>query len=153
MIGAPDDILLKPGTLDENEAAVMARSRKMSLGILRRSCASRRVLEIVENIPAWYDGSRGGFAASGLQLPLGARMIAVAEAFDAMTTDHVYRPAFSHERAMARVVRLVGQTIRPPVGRAVRRVSPRRSNHRPRRGGQPLAAIAGFDDGQCSLGV
>ena len=40
MIGAPDHILLKPGTLDEDEAAVMARSRKMSLDILRRSCAS-----------------------------------------------------------------------------------------------------------------
>ena len=59
VIGAPDDILLKPQTLNDNEAAVMARSRKMSLGILRRSCASQRVLQIVENVPAWYDGSHG----------------------------------------------------------------------------------------------
>jgi diguanylate cyclase (GGDEF)-like protein len=113
MIGTPDDILLKPGTLNENEVAVMARSRKMSLDILRRSCASRRVLEIVENVPAWYDGSRSGFATDGPQLPLGARMIAVAEAFDAMTTDHVYRPAFSHERAMAELFDCSGKQFDP----------------------------------------
>ena len=46
-------------------------------------------------------------------------MIAIAEAFDAMTTDHVYRPAFSQERAMARIVRLFGHAIRSGIGRAV----------------------------------
>jgi diguanylate cyclase (GGDEF)-like protein len=113
VIGAPDDILLKPGTLDENEAAIMARSRKMSLSVLRRSCSSRRILEIVENIPAWYDGSRSGFAVHGPRLPLGARMIAVAEAFDAMTTDHVYRPALSHERVMAELFEGSGKQFDP----------------------------------------
>jgi diguanylate cyclase (GGDEF)-like protein len=113
MIGAPDQILLKPGTLDANEAAVMARSRKMSLNILRRSCASRQVLEIVEHMPVWYDGSRNGVAASGSHIPLGARMIAIVEAFDAMTTDHVYRPAFSQERAMAELFECSGKQFDP----------------------------------------
>lgn len=113
VIGAPDDVLLKPATLDENEAAIMARSRKMSLGILRRSCASQPVLEIVENLPAWYDGSRNGFTVDGPRLPLGARMIAIAEAFDAMTTDHVYRPAFSHERATAELYDCSGKQFDP----------------------------------------
>jgi len=113
MIGAPDQILLKPGTLDADEAAVMARSRKMSLSILRRSCALPQVLEIVENMPAWYDCSRSGFAASGLRIPLGARMIAIAEAFDAMTTDHVYRPAFSQERAMGELFACSGKQFDP----------------------------------------
>jgi len=58
MIGAPDGILLKPASLDDNEVAVMASCRKMSLEILRRSCASPRILEIVENVPAWYDCGR-----------------------------------------------------------------------------------------------
>ena len=135
MIGAPDDILLKPASLDDNEAAVMARSRKMSLEILRRSCASPEILEIVENVPAWYDGSRqigkgdnphlperpeGGPAqmrtvpfSGGRQIPLGARMIAIAEAFDAMTTDHVYRPARSQERAMAELFECSGTQFDP----------------------------------------
>ena len=58
MIGAPDGILLKPASLDDNEAAVIARSRKMSLEILRRSCASPLILGIVENVPVWYDAGR-----------------------------------------------------------------------------------------------
>jgi diguanylate cyclase (GGDEF)-like protein len=114
MIGAPDQILLKPGTLNEDETAVMTRSRKMSLDILRRSCASRQVLEIVENLPLWYDGSRSGVAASaGANIPFGARMIAIVEAFDAMTTDHVYRPAFSQERAMAELFGCAGTQFDP----------------------------------------
>jgi len=57
VIGAPDHVLLKPGLLDPNEAAVMIRSRKMSLEILRRSCSSSQILEIAENVSAWHDGS------------------------------------------------------------------------------------------------
>ncbi len=107
-IGAPDHILLKPGLLDANEAAVMSRSRKMSLQILRRSCSSPQILEIVENVSAWHDGSRSESALRGRQIPRGARMIAIVEAFDAMTTDHVYRPARSQERAMAELFECSG---------------------------------------------
>jgi len=62
----------------------------------------------VENVSTWYDGSRGSAGHSGGQIPLAARMIAVAEAFDAMTTDQVYRTAFSQERAMAELFRCAG---------------------------------------------
>jgi response regulator RpfG family c-di-GMP phosphodiesterase len=60
VIGAPDHILLKPGQLDGNEAAVMARARQMSLEILRHSCTSAEVLRIVEYVPARFDGSGKG---------------------------------------------------------------------------------------------
>jgi diguanylate cyclase (GGDEF)-like protein len=133
VIGAPDNILLKAAALDADEAAVMARSRKMSLDILSSGCASPQVLEIVENIPAWYDGSRHDAGAGarlsgrtgaitdsdsdaplrGQEIPLGARMIAIVEAFDAMTTDHVYRPARSQERAMAELFEYSGTQFDP----------------------------------------
>jgi diguanylate cyclase (GGDEF)-like protein len=112
-IGAPDHILLKAGMLDSEEAAVMARTRKMSLDILHCSCTSPQVLEIVENIAAWYDGSRQDFPLSGREIPLGARMIAVVEAFDAITTDHIYRPARSRERAMAELLECAGRQFDP----------------------------------------
>ena len=112
MVGAPDQVLLKPARLDSDEAAVMARARAMSVEILRRSCTSPEILDIVENIAAWYDGSRG-HAASGERIPLAARMIAAAEAFDAMTTDRVYRPAMSQERAMAELFRCAGSQFDP----------------------------------------
>lgn len=113
VIGAPDHILLKAGVLDNDEAIVMARSRRMSLDILRHSCSSPQVLEIIESIAAWYDGSRQGYARSGAQIPLGARMIAIVEAFDAITTDHVFRPARSQERAMAELFECSGAQFDP----------------------------------------
>jgi diguanylate cyclase (GGDEF)-like protein len=148
IIGVPDCILLKPGALAPEEADVMRRARTMSLDILRRSCSSPPVLEIVENIAAWYDGGSPGIVEcpymrrtanpaaadrdtppesarvassdlqvaaqlSGQHIPLGARMIAIVEAFDAMTTDHVYRPARSHERAMAELFECSGTQFDP----------------------------------------
>jgi diguanylate cyclase (GGDEF)-like protein/PAS domain S-box-containing protein len=112
-IGAPDHILLKAGMLDSDEAAVMAQTRKMSLDILRCSCTSPQVMEIVENISAWYDGSRKDFLLCGQQIPLGARMIAIVEAFDAMTTDHIYRPARSQERALVELFECAGRQFDP----------------------------------------
>lgn len=113
VIGAPDHVLLKPAALDHDESAVMARARKMSLEILRRGCASEKVLEIVEHVPAWYDGSRTDFPLRGCQMPLGARMIAIVEAFDAMTTDHVYRPARSRKQAMGELCECSGMQFDP----------------------------------------
>ena len=91
----------------------------MSVEILRRSCTSTELLGVVENISTWYDGSRGSPTTmgtgcpSGERIPLAARMIAVAEAFDAMTTDRVYRPALSQERAMAELFRCAGSQFDP----------------------------------------
>jgi len=113
VVGTPDHVLLKPTRLDSDEAAIMARARAMSLEILRGSCTSTEILGIIENIANWYDGSRGSPTLSNEQLPLAARMIAVAEAFDAMTTDRVYRPALSQERAMAELFRCAGSQFDP----------------------------------------
>jgi diguanylate cyclase (GGDEF)-like protein/PAS domain S-box-containing protein len=99
-IGVSEQVLLKPGALLQDEAALMDQHRKMGLDILQSCGASEAALEIVHYIPAWYDGSRTIFDRQGDALPLGARMIAITDAFDAMTTDHVYRPAMSRERAL-----------------------------------------------------
>jgi diguanylate cyclase (GGDEF)-like protein len=113
VIGVPDQVLLKPGALDREEATVMLRARQMGLEILRRSCTSPEVLCIVEYVPAWYDGSRTGMALRGQDIPLGARMIAIAEAFDAMTTDRVYRPAMPQERAIFELFECAGTQFDP----------------------------------------
>jgi diguanylate cyclase (GGDEF)-like protein len=113
IIGVPDQILLKPGPLDQEEMAVMDCARDMSLEILRSSCVVPAVLEIVQNVAARYNGSKDGFFVSGDQIPLGARMVAITEAFDSMTTDHVYRPAMSSERAMAELFHHAGTQFDP----------------------------------------
>jgi len=113
VIGVPDRILTKPGALDSDEADTVDRSRQMSLEILRASCVEPVILDIVGNVPAWYDGSRKGFSLRGDQLPLGARIIAVVEAFDSLTTDRVYRSAVSYERAMSELFRCAGTQFDP----------------------------------------
>lgn len=100
-IGIPDHILLKPGKLDADEMAVMERHGQIGRGILACCCPSAEVLDIVSYAGAWFDGSRRGYDRQGDDLPFGARMIAIVNAFDAMTTDHVYRKAMSRERAVA----------------------------------------------------
>ena len=118
VIGIPDQLLLKPGALDSDETTIMAGARRMSLDILGRSSASAEVLRIVEYVPAWYDGRSQGFALSGRETPRGARMIAIAEAFDAMTTDRVYRPAMSLESAMTELFRYAGVQFDPELVRS-----------------------------------
>ncbi|MGW8257393.1 MAG: diguanylate cyclase domain-containing protein, partial [Thermoguttaceae bacterium] len=117
MIGAPDQILLKPAKLNEEETALILLARKASADILRYSCNTPDVLGIVENVSAWFDGTREGFLPIGEKIPLGARMIAIAEAFDSMTTDLVYRPACSNELALAELFECAGTQFDPKLVR------------------------------------
>jgi diguanylate cyclase (GGDEF)-like protein/PAS domain S-box-containing protein len=112
-LGVPDAVLLKPGALDEDEVEVMARHRGIAQYILQSSCASSEVIDIIQSAPAWYDGRRAGFKHCGRAIPLGARMLAVVDAFDSMTTDHVYRAAMSRERALAELFEYAGSQFDP----------------------------------------
>jgi len=113
VIGVPDHILLKPKALDTDEASIMTRARQMSLEILRHAGASDEVIDIVRYLPAWYNGDRSPGGATGQAIPLGARMIAIAEAFDAMTVGRVYREAMSQERAAAELFACSGIQFDP----------------------------------------
>ena len=113
MIGVPDHILLKPGPLDAKEIRIIHRARAMSLEVLRCACAEPSILQIVEHVGGWYDGSKPGYRLMGEQLPLGSRMITVVEAFDAMTTDQVFRPAMSLERVTRELFESAGTQFDP----------------------------------------
>ena len=116
-IGVPDRVLLKPGALWLDEALVMERHQAIGLEILRSCCSSPAVLEIVSHAFTWYDGSHGKADCVGDKLPLGARMLAIANAFDAMTTDQVYRRAMSHELAIAELFHCSGTQFDPDLVR------------------------------------
>jgi diguanylate cyclase (GGDEF)-like protein/PAS domain S-box-containing protein len=112
-IGVPDSVLLKPAALWHEEAIVMERHRSVGLGILQSCCASPAVVDIVRHAADWYDGTRGDSGLIGELLPLGSRMLAIANAFDAMTTDQVYRRALPRERAVAELFRCAGTQFDP----------------------------------------
>jgi diguanylate cyclase (GGDEF)-like protein/PAS domain S-box-containing protein len=112
-IGVSEAILLKPSRLTPEEYLVVEGHRHIGAEILRACCASQRVLQIVEHAGAWFDGSREGYELRGEDLPLGARIVAIVDAFDAMTSDQVYRRAMSRERAQAELFEFAGTQFDP----------------------------------------
>jgi diguanylate cyclase (GGDEF)-like protein/PAS domain S-box-containing protein len=112
-VGVPDHVLLKPGHLTREEVALMERYRQHGLDILCSCCVSEGIVDIVRFFPAWYDGSSSEFDRSGGDLPLGARMLAIVDAFDSMTSDHGWRRAKSRERASAELFEFAGRQFDP----------------------------------------
>ncbi|MCS7239371.1 MAG: diguanylate cyclase [Thermoguttaceae bacterium] len=113
MIGLPDRILLKPGPLDPAETLLVENARSQSAAILRVACEDERLPTIVGYVGRWFDGSRGRGPSAGTDIPLPARMITIAEAFDSMTHDQVYRPAMTTERAVAELFAHAGSQFDP----------------------------------------
>jgi diguanylate cyclase (GGDEF)-like protein/PAS domain S-box-containing protein len=99
-IGAPDALLLKPGKLDAEETRLMDQYRLTGLEILANCCPSQVIVDIIRNSAGWYDGSRANYPLVAKNIPLGARMLAIVDAFDSMTTDQTYRRALSRDRAL-----------------------------------------------------
>ncbi len=114
-IAVPDSVLLKPGPLTREEMAVMNLHRRTGLQILQASCASTDVLEIIGASGDWYDGTRSHSAkpAKREEIPLGARMLAIADAFDAMTSNQVFRRALPRERAIMELYKFAGTQFDP----------------------------------------
>ena len=117
-ISVPDAVLLKPGPLTPEEAAIMRRRHLVALDILSNCCVSDQILEIIRHAPLWHDGNELSVPVPPAQLPLGARILAIVDAFDSMTTDSVYRRALSRERAR-RAVRRRWRPVRSGFGQGV----------------------------------
>ncbi|MBN2021821.1 MAG: diguanylate cyclase [Pirellulales bacterium] len=118
VIGIPDRILQKPNPLTPEEVLIIEQTRQMSVEILRGACAEPAILEIIQNVPARFDGAKPGYTLSREDIPLGARMIAIVESFDAMTSERVFRPAMSQEAAVAELFKCAGAQFDPELVRA-----------------------------------
>jgi diguanylate cyclase (GGDEF)-like protein/putative nucleotidyltransferase with HDIG domain/PAS domain S-box-containing protein len=116
-IGVPDKILLKPGRLSPEEAESMSRHTAMTVEILTNCGAPPDVTDIVRYAGARFDGHAPNQQLAGDAIPIGARMLSIVDAFDSMTTDHVYRPARSRERAIAELYRCAGTQFDPQLVR------------------------------------
>jgi diguanylate cyclase (GGDEF)-like protein len=103
-IGIPDRILRKPGRLTVDEQLIMDGCPQMTCEILRGCTADQELLNIVRYAGNWFDSRRHEDGPRGNALPLGSRMLSIADAFDAMTTDSVYRSALSRERAISELM-------------------------------------------------
>lgn len=99
-IGIPDNILFKPGKLSPEEADLMALHRNIGVDVLQACRVDNRVLEIVVRAHSDHNDQMQSFRRVGSEIPLGARILAVADAYDSLHTDQVYRKAATHEEIM-----------------------------------------------------
>jgi diguanylate cyclase (GGDEF)-like protein/PAS domain S-box-containing protein len=115
----PDEILLKEGPLDVDEWALMRRHTLIGERILDAAPALARAAKLVRWSHERWDGHGYPDGISGEQIPLGSRIIAVCDAYDAMTSERPYRKAMSALEAMRELQRSAGAQFDPAVVRAV----------------------------------
>ena len=111
-VGIPDAILLKPGRLDTEEMEVMKRHAELGQQALTAALEEqagspsdflRYAVEISHYHHEKWDGSGYPHGLSGRDIPLSARLMAVADVYDALISRRVYKPPFPHEKAVAMI--------------------------------------------------
>lgn len=116
-IGVPDKVLLKPGRLTPEETALMVRHAALTTEVLAGCGAPQSLIEIVHYSRSWYNSNGRPQDREGEELPLASRMLSIVDAFDSMTTDQLYRPARSRERALAELFEFAGTQFDPALVR------------------------------------
>ena len=114
-IGVEDRILMKPSRLDPDETELMRRHPIYGASILEPSAALRPLVPIIAAHHENFDGSGYPKGLKGEGIPLGARIILVSDAYEAMTSDRIYRKAIGHERAMEQLHKYKGIQFDPRV--------------------------------------
>ena len=118
-IGIPESILHKPGPLDEEEWTVMKRHPLISEFILSEIDLPASVLQIARHSHERMDGHGYPDGLAGEQIPLPARIVLVADAFDALTSDRPYRPARTAHIALEEIRTHTGTQFCPRVVEAL----------------------------------
>src|SRR5712692_10569115 len=117
-IGIPDSILRKPAILTDKEMAVMQTHARIGYDLVSRIAFLAPVAKIVLTPQERFDGTSNPQGLAGNEIPLGARIFAVADTVDAMTSDRPYRRALSFADARAEIIRESGRQFDPEVVRA-----------------------------------
>lgn len=111
----PDAILRKPGPLTEEEKSLMQRHCEIGYNMLRRIPFLRVAADIVLSHQEFFDGSGYPRRLRGEEIPLGARIFAVADTLDAMISDRPYRKALPISDARTEIQRCAGSQFDPKV--------------------------------------
>lgn len=112
-IGVPDAILLKHGALSESEWSEMQTHPEKGYRILSQVPGMAEAAEIVYSHEERFDGSGYPRRLAGETIPFGARLFAVIDTLDAMTSDRPYRRALPFDAARAEITRMAGTQFDP----------------------------------------
>jgi putative two-component system response regulator len=114
-IGIPDNILLKPGKLDELEWEVMRQHPAMGAGIIGNH--SDALLQAARSVAVTHhekwDGSGYPYGLRGEEIPIFGRIVAIADVFDALTTERPYKKAWTVEAALELIDESAGSHFDP----------------------------------------
>jgi HD-GYP domain-containing protein (c-di-GMP phosphodiesterase class II) len=128
-VGIPDSVLLKPGPLDEDERRVIENHPAIgaeTLGAIEQRHGADSLLamsrEIALSHHERWDGSGYPNSTPGARIPLAARIVAVADAYDALTVARIYKPALGHDEARRIIHEGRGTQFDPVVVEAFMRI-------------------------------
>jgi len=116
----------KPGKLTQEEYEHIMIHAHVGAGIVQ-PVVNEKVVKMIEHHHDRYDGKRLHQATVGSDIPLAARILAVADSFDAMTSDRPYRPAMSIEEALDEIKRCMTTQFDPVVASAFLKIMSRKS--------------------------
>ena len=114
-IGIPDDILGKGSQLSADEWKLMKKHPIVSARILDPVSISPVIKAAIRHHHERYDGKGYPYGLAGDSIPFAARILAVADSYEAMTSDRPYRKALSDEQAVAELLRCAGTQFDPDI--------------------------------------
>lgn len=114
-IGVPDSVLLKKGPLTAGEKGIMNGHPEIGFGIISRIGYFSRAADIIRTHHEHFDGTGYPRGLKGTDIPLGARVFAVADAFDALTVKRPYRDALVFDEARREIASASGKNFDPAV--------------------------------------
>jgi len=123
----PDSLIHKPGKLSAEEIAVIRTHPQVGRDILATVPSLKAAADIVLSSHEWYNGSGYPRGLKGEEIPKGARITAVADAYDALTMSRIYRDPVTPEQASAELVRCAGRQFDPDVVQAWLRLADSRN--------------------------
>ena len=112
-VGVPDEILEKPGPLSPDEWQSVVQHPRIGQEILNRVAAVKDAAAIILHHHERYSGHGYPHGLRGSDIPLGARIVAIADAYEAMLSDRPYRDAIGHDAAVAELRAQAGTQFDP----------------------------------------
>jgi response regulator RpfG family c-di-GMP phosphodiesterase len=116
-VGVPTDLLLRPGALEPAERRIVEEHPVIGARLLAPLDVPGEVSLALRHHHEWWDGSGYPDGIAGDRIPLAARIIGVADAFDAMTCDRPYRRALSRDVVVSELRRFAGSQFDPDVAK------------------------------------